>query len=50
MELRLGAARFFRAFPQARISSLQGMSDDDMEPEMIAFTEPKGHRCLIECT
>lgn len=48
-ELRLGTACFFRAFPAARMSSVEGMSEKDMEPEMIAFTEPKGHRCLIEC-
>ncbi|PSR82331.1 cytochrome P450 [Coniella lustricola] len=49
MELRLGAVHFFRAFPQARISTVAGMSDADMEPEMVSFTAPKGHRCLIEC-
>ena len=48
-ELRLGTACFFRAFPAARMSSLEGMSEKDMEPEMIAFTEPRGHRCLIDC-
>jgi hypothetical protein len=31
------------------MSLREGMSEKDMEPEMIAFTEPKGHRCLIEC-
>lgn len=49
-ELRLATACFFRAFPAAKMSSLEGMSESDMEPEMIAFTEPKGHRCLIECS
>lgn len=49
LELRLAAARFFRAFPNARMSNVEGMSDADMEPEMIEFIEPKGHRCLVEC-
>ncbi|KAF3766399.1 cytochrome P450 [Cryphonectria parasitica EP155] len=49
MELRLGAALFFRAFPQARISDTAGMADGDMEPEMISFTTPRGHKCLMEC-
>ncbi|SPO01584.1 related to cytochrome P450 CYP4/CYP19/CYP26 subfamilies [Cephalotrichum gorgonifer] len=31
MELRLAAALFFLAFPDAKVSSLEGMSDGDME-------------------
>ncbi|KAF5259448.1 hypothetical protein FOXYS1_9917, partial [Fusarium oxysporum] len=30
-ELRLATARFFRAFPNACVSSIEGMSQDDME-------------------
>lgn len=49
MILRLSTAHFFRAFEHANLSNAQGMSDLDMEPEMMRFTEPKGQRCLFEC-
>ncbi|KAH6660901.1 cytochrome protein [Truncatella angustata] len=48
MELRLATARFFTAFPNARISSLEGFKDEDMEPEMYFLLTPKTHRCLLE--
>jgi cytochrome P450 len=47
MELRLATARFFRAFPNSTVSSLEGMSDDDMVPEVYFLLKPKGGRCLI---
>lgn len=49
MTLRLSTAHFFRAFQHATMSALHGMSDLDMEPMMMKFTEPKGQRCLFEC-
>ncbi len=48
IELRLGAARFFKAFPHATLSSLEGMSDEDMFPELFFLISPQGHRCLMD--
>ncbi|KAH8896591.1 cytochrome P450 [Thozetella sp. PMI_491] len=48
MELRLICARFFRAFPNATVSNLEGMSDKDMEPALHFLMVPSGHRCLLE--
>ncbi|KAJ6437577.1 hypothetical protein O9K51_09783 [Purpureocillium lavendulum] len=48
IELRLATARFFLAFPEVRMSSLEGMCDDDMEPVVQLFLTPKGKRCLLE--
>ncbi|KAK3380932.1 cytochrome protein [Podospora didyma] len=48
IELRLATARFFLAFPNAKISTREGMSDADMAPEIYFLVVPKGHRCLVE--
>lgn len=48
MELRMATAYFFLAFPKAHMSSLEGMSDKDMEPLVQLFLTPKGKRCLIQ--
>ena len=48
MELRLATALFFRAFPTATVSTSEGMSDKDMEPNLHFLISPKGKRCLIE--
>ncbi|KAL2678701.1 hypothetical protein Neosp_009452 [[Neocosmospora] mangrovei] len=48
MELRLGTARFFRAFPSATVSRSEGMSDQDMIPKVFFLLAPNGGRCLIE--
>ncbi|KEY70381.1 hypothetical protein S7711_09355 [Stachybotrys chartarum IBT 7711] len=48
MELRLAAAMFFRAYPNAKISTQEGMSDADMEETISFLLMPKGHRCLVE--
>jgi hypothetical protein len=48
MELRLATARFFRAFPNACVSSIEGMSQDDMELRAYFLLTPKGGRCLIQ--
>ncbi|KAJ3493928.1 hypothetical protein NLG97_g4411 [Lecanicillium saksenae] len=48
IELRLAVARFFLAFPHARMSSLEGMSDKDMDPRVYVLLIPAGARCLIE--
>ncbi|KAI0551327.1 cytochrome P450 [Xylaria curta] len=48
MELRLGVARFFKTFPNARVSTREGMSDDDMTPKSYFLATPQGHRCLME--
>lgn len=47
-ELRLGAAHFFRVFPRARVSTVERMSDADMEQICYFIMSPKGKRCLIE--
>ncbi|KAK5651667.1 hypothetical protein OQA88_11842 [Cercophora sp. LCS_1] len=48
MELRLATAQFFRNFPDARVSTREGMSDEDMETKIHFLLSPKGKRCLIE--
>ncbi|KAI9926169.1 hypothetical protein MW887_004632 [Aspergillus wentii] len=47
-ELRLGAAHFFRAFPRARMSTAEKMSDGDMDQVCYFIMSPKGKRCLME--
>ncbi|KAG6354950.1 hypothetical protein INS49_004031 [Diaporthe citri] len=49
LELRLAVARFFTEFPGAKVSRLDGMCDDDMEPKIFFMMAPKNKRCLIEC-
>ncbi|KAF5978572.1 phenol 2-monooxygenase [Fusarium coicis] len=48
MELRLATARFFRAFPDAKVSSIEGMSEEEMELRAYFLLSPKGGRCLIQ--
>ncbi|KAI0506385.1 cytochrome P450 [Xylaria bambusicola] len=48
IELRLGLAHFFRTFPRARVSTLEGMKDDDMIQALHVVASPQSHRCLIE--
>lgn len=48
MQMRLATARFFHAFPNARASQKDGMSDEDMIPTMFVLMSTKGQRCLIE--
>lgn len=48
MELRLATALFFRTFPQAHLSTKEGMSNEDMEMKSFFLMSPKGHRCLVE--
>lgn len=48
MELRLGAALFFREFPNAQRSDKEGMGPKDMEMQSFLLMAPEGHRCLIE--
>ncbi|KAH7038349.1 cytochrome P450 CYP684A2, partial [Microdochium trichocladiopsis] len=48
IELRLGIAHFFRAFPNAKVSTLEGMSDDDMKLALHFISSPQYHRCLID--
>ncbi|TPX16172.1 uncharacterized protein E0L32_004167 [Thyridium curvatum] len=48
MELRLGTALFFLRFPNARVSTKEGMSDGDMETILYFLMAPKGNRCLLE--
>ncbi|TEY87498.1 hypothetical protein BOTCAL_0001g00240 [Botryotinia calthae] len=47
IELRLATALFFRAFPEARMSTLECMSDMDMDPQIFFLLSPRGKRCLI---
>ncbi|KAL2830894.1 cytochrome P450 [Aspergillus cavernicola] len=48
MELRLATAYFFRAFPYAKISTRENMTDNDMEQTLHFLISPKGKRCLVE--
>ncbi|CAO2649664.1 Nn.00g070490.m01.CDS01 [Neocucurbitaria sp. VM-36] len=47
MELRHAAARFFRTYPQARVSTAEGFCDDDMEEVIYFLMSPRNKRCLI---
>ncbi|KAF7949818.1 uncharacterized protein EAE97_003327 [Botrytis byssoidea] len=47
IELRLATAIFFRASPYAKVSTLDGMNDGDMDPNIFFLLSPKGKRCLI---
>ncbi|KAH7088039.1 cytochrome P450 [Paraphoma chrysanthemicola] len=48
--IRSATAKFFRAFPNARVSTRDGFSDDDMEMVIYAVMYPKKHLCLIEAS
>jgi hypothetical protein len=48
MELRLATASFFRAFPTAKVSAKERMTDADMEMTLHFLLSPKGKRCLVE--
>ncbi|KAL4887657.1 cytochrome P450 [Aspergillus karnatakaensis] len=48
MELRLATALFFRTFPNAKVSTLENMSDRDMDMNLYFLLSPKGKRCLVE--
>ncbi len=48
IELRLATALFFRSFPDAKVSTLEGMSDKDMTQVAYFLLAPKGKRCLVE--
>jgi hypothetical protein len=41
-------ARFFLEFPEAKVSQLEGMSDEDMVAKTYFLVVPSGQRCLIE--
>ncbi|KAL2831535.1 putative cytochrome P450 [Aspergillus cavernicola] len=47
-ELRLATAEFFRLFPKARTSSLEGMGAEDMDQIAYFLLSPKNKRCLLE--
>ncbi|KAF2728037.1 cytochrome P450, partial [Polyplosphaeria fusca] len=46
MELRKSVTKFFRSYPNARVS--EGFCDDDMEQMIFFLMFPKKKRCLIE--
>ncbi|POR31859.1 Cytochrome P450 [Tolypocladium paradoxum] len=48
IELRLATARFYLAFPDAKVSGLEGMMDDDMTNVIHFLLVPKGKRCLVQ--
>ncbi|KAL1603476.1 hypothetical protein SLS60_005063 [Paraconiothyrium brasiliense] len=50
MELRIATAKFFRAFPHAKVSTLEGFNDGDMEQLVYFLMYPKGKRCLIQAS
>ncbi|UNI20627.1 hypothetical protein JDV02_006697 [Purpureocillium takamizusanense] len=47
LEIRLATARFFLAFPDATMASVDGMTDEDMEQSNQFMLSPKGGRCLM---
>ncbi|KAJ5514962.1 hypothetical protein N7463_004514 [Penicillium fimorum] len=48
MELRLATALFFRALPNARPSTKEGMTANEMEMQSFFLMAPQVHRCIIE--
>jgi hypothetical protein len=48
LELRIATAKFFQTFPTAKVSSLEGFGDADMEQAIYFLMYPKNKRCLIE--
>lgn len=50
LELRIATAKFFRAFPNAKLSIMEGFSDDDMEQVIYFLMYPKNKRCLIQAS
>jgi cytochrome P450 len=50
MELRIATARFFRAYPNAQISTLDEFGDEDMEQVIYFLMFPKNKRCLIQAS
>lgn len=48
LEMRMAIALFFRAFPNATVSNLEGMNDEDMRPLVYFLMSPMGQRCLIQ--
>jgi hypothetical protein len=48
MELRIATARFFRAFPQARLSTKDGFCESEMDQKIYFLMFPKNKRCLMQ--
>lgn len=46
----MATARFFKAFPNATVSTLEGMSEKDMDPALYFLMQVRGHRCLIRAS
>ncbi|KAF2821094.1 cytochrome protein [Ophiobolus disseminans] len=50
MELRIATTKLFRMHPNARVSTLRGFCDDDMEQVIYFLMYPKNKRCLIQAS
>ncbi|KAJ5087693.1 hypothetical protein N7456_011309 [Penicillium angulare] len=48
IELRLATALFFSRFPNASISTKDGMCEEDMIMKAFFLMAPQGHRCLVQ--
>lgn len=48
IELRLAVTGFFRRFPHATASRVEGMSDADMDMQIFLAMSPRGNRCLVQ--
>jgi len=48
MELRIATTKFFLAYPNAKVSTLQGFTDEDMDQVIYFLMYPKNKRCLIQ--
>jgi len=48
MELRIATAKFFLAYPNAKVSTLQGFTDEEMDQVIYFLMYPKNKRCLIQ--
>lgn len=48
IEIRMGAALFFKKFPNAHMSTRDGMTLEEMNPLMYFMATPRGMRCLVD--
>lgn len=48
IELRLGAAKFFLKYPEAKVSTKENFTDAEMEQDIYFLAKFKGNRLLLE--
>lgn len=48
IELRMGAAKFFLKWPEAKVSSKHNFSDAEMEQDIYFLAKFRGNRLILE--